>query len=105
MNSIVRANGKDFQLLSEIGKTSYVESHGRSASAANIDMYVNEKYNYDSFKKELNDLRNIYHIIYQGDRPAGFSKIILNVPHSNIQIKDITKMERLYLLKEFYSLI
>ena len=31
-------------------------------------------------------------------------KIILNSPHSNIQTENVTKLERLYLLKDFYEL-
>lgn len=104
MTSIVKANGKDFKLLADIGRTSYIESHGSSAEAADIDVYLKEKYNYEVFKAELNDGKNIYHIIYHDKQPAGYSKIMLNTPHSNIQIENVTKLERLYLLKEFYGL-
>ena len=104
MTSIVKAKEEDFKLLADIGRISFIESHGNSASAVDINMYVSEKYNYDVFKEELNDQKNIYHIIYQNNRPAGYSKIIFNVPHTNIQMENVTKLERLYLLKEFYGL-
>lgn len=104
MISIVKAKAEDFQLLADIGKVSFIESHGNSASPEVIDSYVNAKYNYDLFKQELNEPQNIYHIIYYNKQPAGYSKIILNSQHSNIQIESITKLERLYLLKEFYNL-
>ncbi len=104
MTSIVKANGEDFKLLTDIGRISYIESHGSSAKAADINMYLNEKYNYEVFKDELSDPKNIYHIIYHNKQPAGYSKIMFNTPHPNIQIQNVTKLERLYLLKEFYSL-
>jgi len=104
MISIVKAKAEDFQLLADIGKVSFIKSHGNSASPEVIDSYVNAKYNYDLFKQELNESQNIYHIIYYNKQPAGYSKIILNSQHSNIQIESITKLERLYLLKEFYNL-
>ena len=104
MTSIVKANGEDFKLLTDIGRISYIESHGSSAKAADINMYLNEKYNYEVFKDELRDPKNIYHIIYHNKQPAGYSKIMFNTPHPNIQIQNVTKLERLYLLKEFYSL-
>lgn len=71
MTSIVKATGKDFQLLADIGKISYIESHGSSAKAEDINMYLNEKYNYEVFKDELRDVNNIYHIIYHDNQPAG----------------------------------
>ncbi|MFI5186811.1 MAG: GNAT family N-acetyltransferase [Chitinophagales bacterium] len=104
MISIIRAKEKDSQLLSGIGKTSFIESHGNSAAAAEINSYLDEKFNDEVLKEELSDPKNIYHIIYHDDQPAGYSKIIFNVPHSTIQIKNITKLERFYLLRAFYNL-
>ena len=104
MTSIVKANEADFQLLADIGKISYIESHGNSAKPADINMYLNENYNYEVFKDELRNPENIYHIIYYDKQPAGYSKIMFNSPHSNIQMKNVSKLERLYLLKEFYGL-
>lgn len=104
MNLIVKAREEDFQLLADIGRTSFIESHGSSASTADINEYVNKKYNYEEFKKEISDPGNIYHIIFHNKQPAGYSKIVFNVPQTNIPLQNITKLERIYLLKEFYSL-
>ncbi|MEO8665214.1 MAG: GNAT family N-acetyltransferase [Ignavibacteria bacterium] len=104
MITIVRANEKNSELLAHIGKISFIESHGISASPENINTYVAENYNEDVFNKELSDLKNIYHIIYHNNCPAGYSQIVLNSDHSNIKIKNATKLDRLYLLKEYYGL-
>ncbi len=104
MTSIARTGIKEAQLLSEIAKRSFIESHGHSADPAEINTYVTEKYSLDVFKAELSDPNNIYHIIYKDDRPAGYSKIVFDTPYVNSQIKNIAKFERLYLLKEFYDL-
>lgn len=104
MTSIVRAKVDDYQLLADIGKVSFIQSHGSSADASDINMYLNENYNYAVFKAELEDPDNIYHTVFHDNRAAGYSKIILNTPHSNIVIKNVTKLERFYLLKDFYGL-
>ena len=104
MTKIVKANEKDIKLLTEIGRVSFIESHGSSASEADINKYVNEKYSYEVFKDEISDPENIYHIIYHNKEPAGFSNINFNLKHSNIQMKNVTKLDRIYLLKEFYGL-
>ena len=104
MFSIVKATDEDFELLADIGKKSFIESHGKSASKKDIDSYVNNKYSTAYVLKELSDRNNIYHIIYHENKPAGYSKIILNAASSSIAIKNVTKLERLYLLKEFYNL-
>ncbi len=93
----------DCQLLATIGGQSFIESHGSSASAVDIATYVAEKYTSEVFEKELANPENLYHIIYYGAEPAGYSKIILNTGHANIGAGNVTKLERLYLLKEFYD--
>ena len=104
MTSIVRANEQHAALLADLGRTSFVESHGHSASMATINRYVDEKYNTEVLKAELADPENIYHIIYHGQEPAGFSKIIFDATHPNIPGKNVTKLERIYLLKAFLGL-
>jgi ribosomal protein S18 acetylase RimI-like enzyme len=102
--SIIKAQEKDCQILTDIGKISFIESHGSSASSDDINQYVSTKYTNEVFKTELNDTKNIYHLIKYKNEPAGYSKIILNDQFANIQLENVAKLERLYLLKEFYNL-
>ncbi len=104
MFSIIKAQDQHIKLLTAIGKTSFIASHGHSASADDIQQYVNAKYTQEVFRTELNDAKNIYHLINYNNQAAGYSKIILNEKFAHIQIKNVTKLERLYLLKEFYNL-
>ena len=55
MTSIVKANKNDSRLLSEIAKLTFIESHGSSAEAEDINLYISEKYSEDIFEKELSD--------------------------------------------------
>lgn len=104
MISIRRANENDNKLLADIGKTTFIESHGNSASPKDINSYIDKNLNPQSFKDELIDTNNIYHLIYYNQQPVGFSKIIFNIPNHNTDILNITKLERIYVLKEFYGL-
>jgi ribosomal protein S18 acetylase RimI-like enzyme len=104
MTTIVKAITNDFELLAGIGKQTFLESHGHSAKKPDIDAYVEEKCSNRFFQGELSDTKNIYHILYYKEQPAGYSKIILNSPHANIFQPNITKLERIYLLRDFYEL-
>lgn len=104
MISIIKATIDDFELLADIGKETFFESHGHSAERSDVDVYADKAYSHKAIKEELSNPNNIYHIIYNGEQPAGYSKIILNSPHPNIQLQNVTKMERLYLLRDFYKL-
>ena len=104
MVSIIKATGKDFQTITEIGKVSFFESHRTSATKETLDIYINKKFTEDIIKEELADTNNLFHIIYYNNKPAGYSKVILNSNHTNIKYENVTKLERIYLLKEFYGL-
>ena len=104
MISILRATENDSESIAAIGMISVEEAHRGSCSAEALNLYLSENYNQNAIKKELSDSHNIYHIIsYQG-KVAGFSKIILNAGHENIPQKNVTKLDRIYLLKEFQGL-
>ncbi|HRG82893.1 MAG TPA: GNAT family N-acetyltransferase [Chitinophagaceae bacterium] len=103
-NHILAAGPDDVIIISDLGKQTFLESHGHSAPAADIAAYVSEKYDPEIIKAELSDPDNIYRIIYAGDQPAGFSKIILNSAGANIPLAPVAKLERIYLLNEFHGL-
>ncbi len=104
MTAIVKASKNDIELLAGIARTSFIESHGHSAPAEDINAYLDEKYSDAAFVQELDEGNNIYHIIYYNGRAAGYSKIIMNCAYTGAAAGNITKLERLYLLKDFYNL-
>ena len=104
MVSIRKATEKDYNSIISIGKVSIEESHRGSCSAEDMDEYLEKNYNSDAIEAELNDANNIYYIINYKDEPVGFSKIILDAKHPNIVAENVTKLDRIYLLKEYYGL-
>ena len=103
MQAIEKAEIFHQDLLSEIGRRTFIESHGTSADKSIIDEYVKKKFSKAAFAEELKDVTNLFHIIYIDNEPAGYSKIILNSLHVEIDKTAITKLERFYLLKQFYG--
>jgi diamine N-acetyltransferase len=101
---IQKATATEAVLIADIGARSFLESHGNSAPAADVESYVSGKYNLKAVEEELNNHENIFHIIYYETQAVGFSQIIFNKPHTLIESTGITKLEKLYLLKEFHDL-
>ena len=104
MISIVRAIISDSEILSDLGKQTFIESHGLSAPKNDIDNYVSSKLTTKVFETELSNVNNIFHIAYFNNKPIGYSKIICNNSQENMLRKNITKLERLYVLEEFHHL-
>ena len=102
--SIKKATEKDFNAIVEIGRVSVDESHRDSCAAADMAAYIDSHYNDAAITEELKDLKNIYHIIFVDEQPVGFSKLVLNAEYATIPRKNIAKLDRIYLLKNFQRL-
>lgn len=103
MIKIIKAEVELAALIAEIGEKTFWESHGISASKVDINAFVSKTYTKEALVKELENKNNTYHLIYYNSKLAGFSKIVLNAPNNNIKPKNVTKLDRFYLLKAFYG--
>lgn len=101
---IRRATEDDSKIIADIGRAAVKLSHLESCSEADMEYFLNTHYSEAAILNELADPSNIYHLIYYGGEPAGFSKIVRNAVHPNIPYKNVTKLDRIYLDSRFYDL-
>ena len=101
---IKKATLKDASLLSKLSTAAFLPAHGHSAPKEIIDRYIDINFSKKNFIIELSNSTFQYHLIYYKTKIAGFSKVIFNSENKSISGKNVTKMERLYLLKECYGL-
>ncbi|MEO6838641.1 MAG: GNAT family N-acetyltransferase [Ginsengibacter sp.] len=99
-----KADKSHAYLLSEIAGITCIESHGGSAKPEDINYFIAQKYNPETFTAELIIPKNNYYLVYYQNRLAGFSNIIYNLPYADSKIENIAKLERIFILKEFYDL-
>ena len=103
MIKIIKAEIKHAALIAEIGEKTFWESHGISASKSDITAFVSKTYTKETIVKQIENLNNLYYLMYYNNKIVGFSKIELNISNSNISSKIVTKLDRFYLLKAFYG--
>ena len=102
--AIIRATESDVNVICGIGKLSVAESHKGSCSDEHMNEYLVKNYSNDAIDKDLSDPTNHYYIVTCNDKVAGFSKIVFNAEHLNVDYKNAAKLDRIYLLKEFIGL-
>ena len=103
MIKIVKATENDASVIVKIGRQSFIEAHKKSADLQVLNSYLDKKFTLEIIQEELADVNNHFYLIYFNTKIAGYSKIIFNETHPNIKSNNITKLERLYLLQEFYD--
>lgn len=102
--SIKAIGSSEVESLAKLSQATFLESHGHSAEASDIENYVDFHFNIEELSKALNDPNIDFNKIYFNNQLAGYSKLILDKPHPFTDITPIAKFERLYLLKDFYGL-
>lgn len=102
--TIDRAGIKDSNLLQLLGKETFLQSHGSSASRDEIDEYVNKTYSESRFISELSVNHNLYYIIKYFDLAVGYSKIIIEHAYFDSEYQNYAKLERLYILEQYHKL-
>jgi diamine N-acetyltransferase len=101
---IKKATPKDLTALAEAGKKAFYIPHKGAIPKDIIANYMLVNFSEKTLLKEITNTNFQYHLIYVNDVLAGFSKIIINTQNQHIKETNVTKMERLYLLEEFYNL-
>ena len=103
MSSILRAGKKDAETISILAQKTFLESHSHSASTEDINQYILKQYSVSALKKNLAASANLYYIIYNKDEAVGYSKIVLNSPFENHKNINSTKLDRIYILENYYG--
>jgi ribosomal protein S18 acetylase RimI-like enzyme len=97
-------SSSEVESLAGLSRTTFLESHGHSASKEDINHYINSYFNEESLAQDLKHSHLCFNKILVDGKLAGYSKLILNQPHPLTSLEPISKFERLYLLKDFYGL-
>lgn len=78
--------------------------HGHAAPKPFIDDYIARNFNAKQIQHEIQDPNNQIYVLVYEQKIVGFSKVMLDFANENIAEKNVTKMERIYLLQEYYGL-
>jgi ribosomal protein S18 acetylase RimI-like enzyme len=103
MLPITRLTPADAPMLSTLGTTTLLQSHGHSAPAEVMESYVDRAFSPESCLKELEEEGNVFHAVWYDGVPVGYTKIVYRQPHPAIAERAVTKMDRLYLLNEVFE--
>lgn len=101
---IVKAVHSNASKIAALALQTFIESHGHSASEADIKAYVTDKLSVQKIEAELSDQQNLFHLVYMNGELAGYSKIIPETKCEFVPEQGIAKMERLYVLEKFHGM-
>jgi len=100
---IVQGEKKYASELVQMAIPSFLDAHAHSAPKEEIDRFLSIHYSLKAFENELTNPELVYHLVFVDSELAGFSKIILNKDHLATSSKNTTKLDRIYISKNWYG--
>ena len=100
---IRKANTIDISQLTSLAKETFIQSHGHSSPKEDLEAYIKLNFTETVFKKEIENPKNIYYLLYNEEKLIGYSKIVFNDPISPVSDQNITKLSRIYILEEAHG--
>jgi len=105
MIEVKTAEEANTETLALIGTITYLESHGHFIdNKMNLDEYIKTTFSVSKTRKDVNNKKNVFYIIYFNELPVGYAKLVLNSGHKNMASKKSCKLERIYILQHFIPL-
>ncbi|MEM6721778.1 MAG: GNAT family N-acetyltransferase [Bacteroidota bacterium] len=93
----------DIQIISQIGSTTFFETYLPNTPKAAVASFVEQAFDVETLRAEF-DSENIYYFLIFLDKTlVGYAKIELNVPNATAEGTQLTKLDRLYVLKQFHG--
>lgn len=99
--SVRQASAADVDIIVSLGRKTFVETYGDNNKKETVAAYVDEMFNHERIKKEVNTFGERFFITYVGELPVGFTKLSENKQPKGLNGKKKIQVERIYVLKEF----
>ena len=95
---------EELDILSELSIKTFYKTFAHLNTKENIDAYLQNAFNADKLKAELNDKNSEFYFLYYGDQIAGYLKLNEAPSQTDINDTDSLEIERIYVSEEFQGL-
>ncbi|SMO45942.1 spermine/spermidine N-acetyltransferase [Chryseobacterium rhizoplanae] len=101
MSSIIinRSSEKDLETLQNIGMQTFTETFAEDNTEEAMKKYLEESFNTEKIKSELNNPDSFFYIAWEEDNPVGYLKVNSGKAQTELQDESSLEIERIYVKK------
>lgn len=103
MIEIKRTSEADAEILSELGKRTFIETFAKNNRPEDIDLYVTEKFSPEKQLREIQDPNRRIAIAWSAGSAVGFIHLIESSPHSSVTGTLPMELMRLYVDSQWHG--
>lgn len=103
MIHIRKATIEDIASIAIIGRSTFLDTYLPNTPKEAVVSFVAKAFDIETLTAEFDNTNIHYYVVFVDETLVGYSKIELNVPNETVEATPITKLDRLYVLKEFHG--
>lgn len=93
---INKASFEDLEILQSLGKQTFYETFAKDNSEEAMQKYLEESFNIEKIKSELNNPDSQFFIAWEEDNPVGYLKVNSGKAQTELQDEASLEIERIY---------
>ncbi|MEJ5048881.1 GNAT family N-acetyltransferase [Chryseobacterium culicis] len=105
MSSIIinKATAEDLDVVQSLGIQTFSETFAEDNTEESMKKYLEESFNTEKVKSELNNPDSLFYIAWEEDNPVGYLKV--NTGNAQTELQDDTSLEieRIYVKKSHHG--
>lgn len=105
MSSIIinTSSEKDLEILQNIGIQTFTETFAEDNTEEAMKKYLEESFNTEKIKSELNNPDSFFYIAWEEDNPVGYLKVNAGKAQTELQDESSLEIERIYVKKSHHG--
>jgi len=92
----------EIKRLMEISEETFRDTFAYTTSEENMDVFVEEAYNFYQLKDEIANRNSLFFFVYRGDDVLGYMKLNINKAQTERVAEDALEIERIYIRKPYF---
>ncbi|QBA21619.1 GNAT family N-acetyltransferase [Chryseobacterium indologenes] len=105
MSSIIinKASDEDVEIVQSLGRQTFSETFAENNTEEAMKKYLEESFNTEKIKSELNNPDSFFYIAWEEDNPVGYLKVNAGKAQTELQDDTALEIERIYVKKSHHG--
>lgn len=105
MSSIIinKASAEDVEIVQSLGRQTFSETFAEDNTEEAMKKYLEESFNTEKIKSELNNPDSFFYIAWEEDNPVGYLKVNYGEAQTELQDDTALEIERIYVKKSHHG--
>lgn len=100
---IIKSGAEELEIVQNIGIQTFTETFAQDNTEEAMKQYLEDSFNTEKIKSELNNPDSLFYIAWEEDNPVGYLKVNSGKAQTELQDESSLEIERIYVKKSHHG--